>query len=139
MQPKNGHHIEPKLVSDFIRHYSAFNWDGMVCLLHLNIRFVRICLGEVLIIAHGLNEFKTSEMASKSILHKRCITILKSFYNNNDYEVHASIRQLMKRHVFNPFKIHNSVHLQKRMIFRFRDNKIIELIDIVHYDTNQME
>lgn len=119
-----------QIIRNYINAYNNFDIDGMVANFDDAIKFENISNGNVIITIAGLNDFKKKAEQAKHLFTKRKQTI-KRFTHHHDYtEIEIDYNAVLAIDLSKALKTGDELNLERKSIFKFSENKIIELTDV---------
>jgi hypothetical protein len=119
-----------KIIEDYINAYNKFDIETMFINMHDDIKFENVSNGEVDLTTFGITELiQVAEQAAKYFKErKQKITDIK--FRNDEVEICVDYFAILAVDFPNGLKAGDTMELKGRSIFKFKDNKIIELRDI---------
>ncbi|RZJ51638.1 MAG: nuclear transport factor 2 family protein [Flavobacterium sp.] len=119
-----------KLIQNYIDGYNEFDIEKMTRDLDDNIIFQNVQNEETNLTLNGIDAFKQQALEAKSYFKSRQqkITAINHFDDNTAIEI--DYVAVLAMDFPNGLKKGQQLELKGKSIFRFRDNKIIELTDI---------
>jgi ketosteroid isomerase-like protein len=118
------------LIENYIRAYNTFDIDKMSAVLHDEIVFKNISNGEVTLQTDGLEAFKNQAEQVVNFFAERKQKIEKIVFNKDDCEVDIDYKAILAADLPEGLKAGDEIRLKGKAIFRFADDKIIEIRDI---------
>ena len=119
-----------QLIEKYILAYNSFDIDGMMSLLHSEIKFKNISDGEVNATATGKNEFRAVAEQSKTVFKSRKQTIEFCDIDEDRASVEISFKGVLATDLPNGMKSGEMINLDGRSEFSFKDGKISQIVDI---------
>lgn len=119
-----------RIIKSYIRAYNSFDIDGMLSNVHDNVRFENISDGEVNLTTNGIVELKKQAEQAKKIFKEREQKITGIRFSKDQVEIDIDFKGIVAVDFPNGIKTGDVFELKGRSVFRFRDNKIIEIKDI---------
>lgn len=118
------------LIEQYISAYNSFDIDRMMALLHTEIEFENISGGKVNAKATGKSEFRAIAEQSKALFKSRKQTI--NYYNISEgrASIEISFKGVLAVDLPNGIKSGETISLDGRSQFSFREGKIARIIDI---------
>ena len=104
--------------------------EGMVKDLHNDIIFKNISNGEVNLTTHGKDAFEQQALQAKQFFKTRQQTITATTIGNEFIEISIDYQGVVAVDLPNGLKEDEKIALQGKSIFKFIDDKIIEITDI---------
>jgi hypothetical protein len=122
--------LREQIINNYIEAYNRFDVEGMVIDFDTSIKFQNITNGTTDMVLDGLEAFKKQAYLAKNLFSERKQTI-KSFKHQTDQtEIDIDYRGVLASDLPNGLKKGAVLNLTGRSIFKFLNNKIVELIDI---------
>lgn len=122
--------IYQKIIENYIDAYNSFDIDRMLSDMHENIKFENISNGEVNLTTNGIEELRNQAEQAKQLFKERKQTITDIKFDDNQVEVKIDYRGILAVDFSNELKTGDVIEVKGNSIFRFKDNKVIELKDI---------
>ncbi|MGB8195019.1 MAG: nuclear transport factor 2 family protein [Chitinophagaceae bacterium] len=119
-----------KIVINYVDAYNNFDIERMVADFDENIKFENISNGVANMTLQGLAAFREQAEQAKNLFTKRTQTIKSWTHNADTTEIEIDYTAKLAIDLPNGFKKGDSLNLQGKSIFKFKDDKIIELVDI---------
>ena len=117
------------LIEQYLHAYNEFDIDGMIERLHSEIEFKNMSGGELTASASGIEEFRQLAEQSKKLFRSRRQTS-KSFSSNDDQaSIEVDYEGVLAADLPNGMSAGDTLRLQGRSEFRFRDGRIYRLTD----------
>jgi hypothetical protein len=126
---KNTEHLS-QIIQNYVDAYNNFDVEGMLKDLHDNVIFKNISNGEVNLTTNGKTAFEEQAFQAKHFFKTRQQTITKTVFNDEFVEVAIDYQGVIAIDLPNGLKENDKIELQGKSIFKFMDNKIIEINDI---------
>ena len=126
----NSQQEQEKIIRKYINSYNNFDVKGMINNLHNDIFFENISNGEINLMTKGINEFHNQAELAKEYFKQREQKILKITFINNSVEVEIDYAGILNIDFPNGLKKGDKLQLRGKSIFKFKDDKIIEIKDI---------
>ena len=117
-------------IKNYVSSYNDFDVEGMMKDLHEDIIFKNISNGEVNLTTNGKTAFKDQANQAKQFFKTRKQTIIETIIDNEFIEIGINYRGIIAVNLPNGLKEGDKIELQGKSIFKFIDDKIIEIIDI---------
>ena len=114
-------------IKNYVSSYNDFNVEGMMKDLHEGIIFKNISNGKVNLTTNGKTAFKDQ---AKQFFKTRKQTINETIIDNKFIEIGINYRGIIAVNLPNGLKEGDKIELHGKSIFKFIDNKIIEIVDI---------
>jgi hypothetical protein len=119
-----------KIIENYIDAYNSFDIDRMLSNMHDDIKFENISNGEINLTTNGIEEFKSQAEQAKQLFKERNQQITDIKFNTDQVEVLIDYRGTLAVDFSNDLKAGDIIELKGNSIFRFKDDKIIELKDV---------
>jgi len=119
-----------KIIENYIHAYNTFDIDGMLKNLHDDVRFENISNGQVSLSTNGIEELRNQAEIAKAYFKERNIQILDFIFKGETIKVEISYTGILTRDLPDGSKAGDTLKLEGKSIFRFRDDKIITIQDI---------
>ncbi len=119
-----------KIIENYIDAYNKFDTDGMILDLHKDIKFENISNNEVNMAFNGIESFKNQAEQAKHLFKEREQKITNMRFNGDQVEVNICYRGILASDLPNGLKAGDRIELNGKSIFKFKNNKIIEIKDI---------
>ena len=124
------HDIYQKIIENYIDAYNSFDIDRMLSDMHNDIKFENISNGEVNLATNGIEELRNQAELARPLFKERKQTITDIKFNADQVEVRIDYSGILAVDLSNDLKIGDIIELKGSSIFKFKDDKIIELKDI---------
>jgi len=122
--------IYRKIIENYIDAYNSFDIDRMLSDMHDDIKFENISNGEVNLATNGIEELRNQAELARRLFRERKQTITDIKFNADRVEVKIDYRGILAVDFSNELKTGDVIELKGSSVFRFKDNKIIEIKDI---------
>ena len=119
-----------RIIEKYIEAYNSFNVAGMLSDLHEDIKFVNISNNEINMTINGLSEFKDQAELAKNYFTERKQMISNMIVKDDLAEIYIDFKGIVSENFPGSLKAGDKLTLKGRTIFRFKDQKIIEIKDI---------
>jgi hypothetical protein len=119
-----------KIIENYIDAYNNFDINRMLLNMHNEIRFENISDGEINLATNGIEELRNQAEQAKQFFKERTQTITDIKFSADQVEVQINYRGILAVDFPNGLKTGDVIELKGNSIFRFKDDKIIELKDI---------
>lgn len=119
-----------KIIENYIDAYNSFDIDRMLSDMHNDIKFENISNGEVNLATNGIEELRNQAELARPLFKERKQTITDIKFNADQVEVRIDYSGILAVDLSNDLKIGDIIELKGSSIFKFKDDKIIELKDI---------
>ncbi|KUY19968.1 hypothetical protein BAZ12_03120 [Elizabethkingia miricola] len=118
------------IIRSYINAYNQFDIPGMVANLHDNIVFKNIQDGETNLLLQGKKEFRQQAELTKTYFKERQQNITSVKHSEDHTEIEIDYYAVLAADMPNGLKKGNQLRLTGKSIFKFSDDRIIELTDI---------
>ncbi|AIL44743.1 nuclear transport factor 2 family protein [Elizabethkingia anophelis] len=118
------------IIRSYINAYNQFDIPGMVANLHDNIVFKNIQDGETNLLLQGKKEFRQQAELTKTYFKERQQNITSVKHSEDHTEIEIDYYAVLATDMPNGLKKGNELRLTGKSIFKFSDDRIIELTDI---------
>lgn len=122
--------IKKNIIQNYVEAYNNFDIEKMLADLHRDIVFKNISNNEVNLTTTGISAFETQAEQAKNIFSRREQKITEIALNDNSAEVKIDYCGVLAIDLPNGLKAGDKIELEGKSIFRFEDEKIIEITDI---------
>jgi len=119
-----------KIIENYIDAYNSFDIDRMLVDMHEDIRFEDISNGEINLTTKSIAELRDQAEKVKHLFKERKQKITDIKFDADKVEVKIDYHGILAVDFSNELKKGDTIELKGTSIFRFKDNKIIELKDI---------
>lgn len=119
------------IIRSYINAYNQFDIPGMVANLHDNIIFKNIQDGETNLLLQGKKEFRQQAELTKTYFKERQQNITSVKHSEDQTEIEIDYYAVLAADMPNGLKKGNEFRLTGKSIFKFSDDRIIELTDII--------
>jgi len=120
---------QQQIIEAYIRAYNKYDIAGMLEHMHHNIRFQNISDNEISVSTFGLDELKSQAEKAVHIFKEREQRITRFEFRGNRVEVDIRFRGVLSVDLPNGWSAGEEVEVNGRSVFRFADDKIIDLKD----------
>lgn len=118
------------MVTAYVKAYNRFDVDAMVADLHDEIEFRNSANGEVNLTTTGRENFRQQAAQAKQYFSQREQRITNWLTADNRVEISIDYTGVAAIEFSNGLKPGDTLHLQGKTIFQFRDGKISAIEDI---------
>ena len=118
------------IIRSYINAYNQFDIPGIVANLHDNIIFKNIQDGETNLLLQGKKEFRRQAELAKMYFTERQQNITSVKHSEDQTEIEIDYFAVLAADMPNGLKKGNTLKLTGKSIFKFLDDRIIELTDI---------
>jgi ketosteroid isomerase-like protein len=118
------------LIQSYIAAYNASDIDGIMAVIHPEIEFKNVSGGEVNATASGEDEFRHLAEKSKELFRSRKQTIINSLSTSDQMTIEVAFEGVLKSDLKNGLRAGETLRLNGRSEFTFRDGKIYRIIDV---------
>ncbi len=119
-----------QIIQNYVEAYNNFDVEGMIKDLHNDIIFKNISNGEVNLTTNGKVAFEEQAQQAKQFFKTRQQIITETINNEEFIEVTIDYQGVIAIDLPNGLKENDKIELKGKSIFKFRDDKIIEITDI---------
>ncbi len=118
------------LIDAYIAAYNALDVDGMLAFLHPDVEFANSSGGEINASAKGIAQFRELAEQSRDLFTTRR-QIVRSFdFGEDTTNVEIAFEGILARHMSEHLPAGETLRLEGRSEFQFKDGKIFRIIDI---------
>lgn len=117
-------------IENYISSYNHFDIENMLKDLDEKIIFRNISNGEVNLTTNGIGEFKAQAEQAKNLFSQRKQTINSIKLGKDEVEVEISYKGTIAIDLPNGLKSGEKIELNGKSVYRFANDKIIEIEDI---------
>jgi hypothetical protein len=118
------------IIENYIQAYNQFDINGMLSDMHDEVRFENISNGEITLSTKGIIELRNQAEQAKKIFKEREQKITNITFYEDEVEVAIDYSGILAVDIPNGPKAGDKIELKGKSIFRFENDKIIELKDI---------
>lgn len=122
--------IYQRIIENYIKAYNSFDIEKMLIDMDDNVRFENSTDGVVNLVTNNIMELRFQAEQAKQFFKEREQTITDYIFNNDLVEIHIDYKGVLAIDFPNGLKAGDKIELQGKSIFKFKNNKIIELKDI---------
>ena len=122
--------IRKTIIGNYLEAYNQFDIERMVLDFDPNIKFENISNGEINMTLNGIESFKVQAQSAAALFSSRTQTVRNYRHQENETEAGINYHAVLAMDLPNGMKKGEELRLQGRSVFKFSDNKIIELRDI---------
>ena len=119
-----------KMIENYIDAYNSFNIEKMMKDMHQNLQFENISNGEMSLATSGIEEFKHQAEQALHYFSERQQKINDLVFKDEQIEISIVYTAVLAIDLPTGQKAGDKLQLTGRSIFKFKDDKIIELHDI---------
>lgn len=119
-----------EIIQNYIKAYNNFDVQGMINNLHEDVIFKNILNGEVNLTTNGKLAFQEQALQATQYFKTRQQSITNIVFTNEIAKISIDYRGIIAFDLPNGWKEDDKIELQGKSIFRFTDDKIIEITDI---------
>ena len=119
-----------KIIKDYITAYNNFDIEKMLTHLDEQIKFENISNGVTNMTLTDLNSFREQAEQAKKLFTTRKQTIKSWIHQDNLTEIEIEYNAVLAIDLPNGLKKDDILNLEGKSIFKFSEDKIIELTDI---------
>ncbi|PUA35560.1 hypothetical protein C8Z91_29550 [Paenibacillus elgii] len=117
------------MIRAYIRYYNSFDVDGIVSLLHEEVRFRNVSNGEVTTETAGIEAFRNLAVQSAAIFESRCQKVLTFRFHEDQVEVEIDYEGTLAADLPGGPKAGELIKLRGTSRFAFQDGKISTIED----------
>ena len=117
------------MIRAYVQHYNSFDIDGMVSLLHEEVRFRNVSNGEVTAETSGVEAFRNLAKQSAALFKNRCQKVLSSCFHEDQLEVEIDYEGTLAEDIPGGPKAGELIKLQGFSRFAFQNGKIFAIED----------
>ncbi len=118
------------VIEQYLNAYNAFDIKGMISVIHHDIEFKNVSGGEVNATASGVDEFHELAEQSNRLFSSRKQTITSFRTENDKAFIDVAYEGVLASDLPNGMKAGETLRLNGRSEFTFRDGKIYQITDI---------
>ncbi|OJJ20995.1 hypothetical protein BKI52_10490 [marine bacterium AO1-C] len=118
------------LIEDYVQAYNAFDVVGMLKNLHPEVVFKNIANDEVNMELAGKAAFENQANQAKAIFSERQQTITQVDFSDESVTIQIDYQGVLAQNLPNGLKAGEKIKLNGRSVFKFQEDKIIEIQDI---------
>lgn len=122
--------IEEEIIRQYVKAYNIFDIESMLKNLHPDIEFINISNGEIDLRLIGIDQFRVQAEKAKSIFSKRHQEITSLSGRPDSVEVEINYRGTFAIDLSDQIKQGDYIELKGKSVFKFKDEKIIQLTDM---------
>lgn len=119
-----------KIIQNYIDGYNEFDVEKMTYDFDNTIIFQNIQSGEVNMTLNGIDAFKQQAERTKSYFKNRQQKITSIKYNDDSIEIEVDYSATLATDFPNGLQKGDKLEMKGKSIFKFLDNKIVEITDI---------
>lgn len=119
-----------QIIQNYVSAYNSFDVEGMIKDLHEDVIFKNILYGEVNLTTNGKTTFENQAYQAKQFFKTRQQTIIKTIIDDEFIEIDIDYQGVIAVNLPNGLKENDKIELRGKSIFKFIDDKIIEITDI---------
>jgi SnoaL-like domain len=117
-------------IENYINAYNKFDFEGMLTDLHDEIIFKNISNGEITLELKGIGAFKNQAKQAVGFFAVREQKITNFVCNEESCEIEIDYSATFVADLPNGLKAGDKINLKGKSVFRFADDKIVEIQDI---------
>jgi hypothetical protein len=126
----NKNSLLKEIIEIYIKSYNNFDVAGMLSNMHEDVVFENISDGKVDLSTQGINALREQAEQAKSYFSQREQRITSIRFNNDLVEIDLDYNAILAIDLPNGLRAGDKLELKGKSIFKFIDDKIIELKDI---------
>ncbi|MGZ7044241.1 MAG: nuclear transport factor 2 family protein [Methanobacterium sp.] len=119
-----------KIVDQYYKSYNEFNIDGMIKNIHEDMVFKNIVNGEVNFELKGKEAFKNQIEEAFALFKNRKMKIVEQKFGDDIVENKIDFKGVLAVDIPDQFKKYDLIKVQSKVIFKFKNGKIISIEDI---------
>lgn len=119
-----------EIIEEYIKAYNCFDIEGMLSNMDTTVKFENISNGQTTLTTNGIEELKKQAEQAKQYFKDRTQKITNFTFNNDQVEIEIDYVAILAIDFPNGLKVGDKIELKGKSIFKFKENKIIELKDI---------
>ncbi|MGZ7069681.1 MAG: nuclear transport factor 2 family protein [Methanobacterium sp.] len=119
-----------KIVDQYYKSYNEFNIDGMIKNIHEDMVFKNIVNGEVNFELKGKDTFKKQIEEAFALFKNRKMKIVEQKFGDDIVENKIDFKGVLAVDIPDQFKKYDLIKVQSKVIFKFKNGKIISIEDI---------
>jgi predicted RNase H-like nuclease len=119
-----------QIITGYIRAYNRFDIQGMLANLHPEIEFENISNGETNLTLKGIEKFREQAEIAKAVFTERHQEVISMKSHGDTTEVEIDYRGVLALDLPMGLKKGDTLELKGKSIFKFSNEKIIQLTDI---------
>ena len=119
-----------KAVEDYVKSYNNFDVENMLKDLDENVVFRNISAGKVNLTTEGIAEFREQAGRAVNLFKQREQKIIRLKFGENEVEAEIFYSGIVAVDLPGGLKSGSKIELDGKSIFRFADDKIVEIEDI---------
>ncbi|MGZ7120001.1 MAG: nuclear transport factor 2 family protein [Methanobacterium sp.] len=119
-----------KIVDQYYKSYNKFNIDGMIKNIHEDMVFKNIVNGEVNFELKGKETFKKQIEEAFALFKNRKMKIVEQKFGDDIVENKIDFKGVLAVDIPDQFKKYDLIKVQSKVIFKFKNGKIISIEDI---------
>ncbi len=120
---------QQQTIERYIAAYNAFDIDGMLAVVHPDVLFRNVSGGEVDVETSGAMAFRQLAEQSKGLFASRCQTVTRLDISDEVATVEIDYQGVLAANLPNGMKAGDTLRLQGRSEFEFRDGKLLRITD----------
>lgn len=118
------------IIESYIQAYNAFDVAGMLKDLHSQVNFKNIANDQVNLELQGIEAFENQANQAKTLFSQRQQTITNIQFGEQEVTIQIDYEGTLAQDLPNGLKAGETIKLNGRSVFRFKENKISEIQDI---------
>ena len=127
---KHNNNLFKHIIEEYIDAYNNFDINKMLLNVHEDIKFVNISNGETTLTTVGIAELKIQAEQAKKYFISRNQKIINIVFKGDEVDIDIHFNCKLAKDLSNGIRSGNDIKLKGKSIFRFMNNKIIEIQDI---------
>ena len=118
------------IIENYIQAYNSFDVAGMLSNLHSQVNFKNIANDQVNLELQGIEAFENQANQAKTLFSERQQTITNIQFGEQDVTIQIDYEGTLAQDLPNGLKAGETIKLNGRSVFKFEEDKIIEIQDI---------
>lgn len=120
-----------KVIDEYIYAYNNFDVEEMIKNVHDNVEFKNIAHGQVNLQIHGKDNLKKQANQAVNLFTKREMQITQQKIEGNRVENKINFMGILAMDIHEGPKAGETIKIEVKSIFKFEDDKIILIEDVV--------
>lgn len=118
------------IITNYVHAYNTFDIEGMLTDMHEEVVFKNISNGEVTLTTHGIDALRQQAERAKYFFAHREQKIVNISFRTDEAEVFIHYTGVLALDLPNGSKAGDKLVMNGKSVFKFSNNKIVELTDI---------
>lgn len=123
-------YLQEKIIEDYVSAYNNFDIEGMLTNMHPDIQFSNIINGKTNLHTDGIKELRDQMLEANHYFKFREQKIISMIFRENEIEATIHFTGITAVDIPEGPKAGNTISLNGMSIFRFKNDKIIDIKDI---------